>query len=248
MSETIYCSQCGASQRPGAKFCRQCGRPVGIAPPPGKPLQPPPSARPPIPEARDIASPPSPPYQEPSPTSDQKFAPDRQKSNLKWVIWIAGGLLLALLVCIAGAAIGTWGIDALLEVLPEDLVGASDVPGVDEPLMIGEIDVQVISVDRNEKYIPIVGGQEYKVTSPDDEFLIVEATVLLETPKDHKELIKELKATVIDEEDRESIATITQTQMDEEVVNSITWAFVVSENSKDFVLQFEGGETIELPK
>lgn len=100
-----FCTNCGSPIGEGLRFCSSCGAPVAEAPPPAAgPAQP--SAAPPAPSPTPIAAPAPPAAVAPAPAAPAPAAPAKQGSSALKIVLIV--MLILFLVVAAGISAGLY--------------------------------------------------------------------------------------------------------------------------------------------
>jgi len=112
---------------------------------------------------------------------------------------------------------------------------AAKVKGIDSPIEVGGIQLQVTSVTTQDTYD--MGDQRMEPASSADTILVVEASV--------SEATDDLVVSVMDENGRTDSPSVTQTKtMDDEI--TMTWLFGVSKSAESFTLNLPGDIAIPL--
>ena len=112
---------------------------------------------------------------------------------------------------------------------------AAKVKGIDTPIEVGDIQLQVTSATTQDTYD--MGDQRMEPSSAADTILVVEASVS-ESPVD-------LVVSVTDDNGRTESPSVTQTKtMSDEI--TITWLFGVSKTAQSFTLNLPGEIAIPL--
>jgi hypothetical protein len=110
------------------------------------------------------------------------------------------------------------------------------IPGIDAPLTVEGIPLQVSSVTRQATY-EVSFQQKFVPRFPTDECLIVKATIQTNDPKK----LGEWKVSVTDENGRESFPNMTSTEMDAQgTPKALMWLLVVAKASRSFTLHLPG--------
>jgi hypothetical protein len=116
------------------------------------------------------------------------------------------------------------------------------VPGIDAPLTVEGIQLQVISIARQDTY-EVSSQQEFVPNSPWDECLIVEASIKAYDPQK----AQGWEVSVTDENGRESKSNLTSTETDASgVAKGIMWLFVVATDARSLTLHLLDGQSIQL--
>jgi len=127
------------------------------------------------------------------------------------------------------------------------LTGApsGDFPGINTPLTVNDVEVQVMSVEVTNDYSSgFRGGVNITAQSPDQEVVVVTAHAL--SQDDVLKLFDWAVALTVDGGSPVEAATVDITTNVERKGGRLIWVFVVPAKAQTFVLNLPDGQTIDI--
>jgi hypothetical protein len=130
----------------------------------------------------------------------------------------------------------------LMTALLMGCAGADEVPGIDSPLKVGDVELRFTSATKQESY-SVSFDQKMRPNEKNDLLLVVEAAVI--TGHADMDAVQAWGVSVQDEDGREDKPGMTQTGvMDGE--EKILWVFAVLGDSQSLVFKLPEGQKVPL--
>jgi len=190
-----------------------------------------------------VAVTPAAPEVEPAPPDETVPAtPSRGRRVPPWVwILLVVGLVLLCTCCLCAVlGAGAWAVSGSVPTSAGPFRTSN--PGIDTPITVEGVQVQVTSAKRQASYTSV--GRTHRPTRASDELLVIEAT--LSGGTDSQPILK-WQVFTIDETGRKDVPGVSSVTSDkDERPTKATWVIAVAKTSRSFILHLPGDKTIDL--